>query len=105
MGIYILLSKLTPDGRKTLRERPHRIREVDKELEKIGVKVLEQYATLGQFDFVNIVDAPDNETISEVSVDLCSRGTLDLITLPAIPVDNFIETLNSNKKESKKPKS
>ena len=104
MGIYILLSKLTPDGRKTLKERPHRIREVDKELEKIGVRVLEQYATLGQYDFVNIVDAPDNETISEVSVDLGSRGTLDLITLPAIPVDNFIETLNSDKKEPKRVK-
>lgn len=105
MGIYILLSKLTPDGRKTLKERPHRIREVDKELEKIGVKVLEQYATLGQFDFVNIVDAPDNETISEVSVDLGARGTLELITLPAIPVDIFIETLKSDKKDPKKAKS
>ena len=78
---------------------------MDKELEKIGVKVLEQYATLGQYDFVNIVDAPDNETISEVSVDLCSRGTLDLMTLPAIPVDTFIDTLNSDKKEPKRAKS
>ena len=97
MGIYILLSKLTPDGRKTLKERPQRIREVDNELQKIGVEVVEQYATLGPYDFVNIVHAPDNETISEVSVDLCSRGTIDLITLPAIPVDDFIATLNSGK--------
>ena len=102
MGIYILLSKLTPDGRKTLKERPHRIKEVDKELEKRGVKVLDQFATLGQYDFVNIVDAPDNETIGEVSVDLCARGTVDIITLPAIPVDSLIDLFKNGKIEKKK---
>ncbi|MEE9193264.1 MAG: GYD domain-containing protein [Thermodesulfobacteriota bacterium] len=101
MGIYILLSKLTPEGRKTLKERPHRIKEVDKELEKRGVKVLEQFATLGQYDFVNIVDAPDNETIGEVSIDLCARGTVDIITLPAIPVDSLIELFKNAKIEKK----
>jgi len=101
MGIYILLSKLTPDGRKTLKERPHRIKEVDKELEKRGVKVLDQFATLGQYDFVNIVDAPDNETIGEVSIDLCARGTVDIITLPAIPVDSLIELFKNAKMEKK----
>ncbi len=101
MGIYILLSKLTPDGRKTLQERPHRIKEVDKELEKRGVKVLDQFATLGQYDFVNIVDAPDNETIGEVSIDLCARGTVDIITLPAIPVDSLIELFKNAKIEKK----
>ena len=102
MGIYILLSKLTPDGRKTLKERPHRIREVDDELEKSGVKVLDQFATLGQYDFVNIVDAPDNETIGEVSIDLCSRGTVDIITLPAIPVDSLIDLFKNGKIEKTK---
>ncbi len=104
MGIYILLSKLTPDGRKTLKERPHRIKEVDKELEKRGVKVLEQFATLGQYDFVNIVDAPDNETIGQVSIDLCARGTIDIMTLPAIPVDSFIMSFKNSKDEKKKSK-
>ena len=102
MGIYILLSKLTPDGRKTLKERPHRIREVDKELENRGVKVIDQFATLGQYDFVNIVDAPDNETIGEVSVDLCTRGTVDIITLPAIPVDSLIDLFKNGKIEKQK---
>ncbi len=101
MGIYILLSKLTPEGRKTLKERPHRIKEVDKELEKRGVKVIDQFATLGQYDFVNIVDAPDNETIGEVSIDLCARGTVDIITLPAIPVDSLIELFKNAKMEKK----
>lgn len=102
MGIYILLSKLTPEGRKTLKERPHRIKEVDKELEKRGVKVLDQFATLGQYDFVNIVDAPDNETIGEVSIDLCARGTVDIITLPAISVDSFIKSFKGGKDKKKK---
>lgn len=102
MGIYILLSKLTPDGRKTLKERPYRIREVDNELESRGVKVIDQFATLGQYDFVNIVDAPDNETIGEVSIDLCARGTVDIITLPAIPVESLIELFKNGKIEKKK---
>lgn len=95
MSTYILLSKLTPDGRKTIKERPGRIKEVDKELEKMGVKVIEQYATLGLYDFINIVDAPDNETISKVSVDLCSRGTVEIMTLAAIPIDSFIAALKT----------
>lgn len=95
MAVYILLSRLTPEGRKTVKERPGRIKEVDRELENMGVKVLEQYATLGRYDFVNIVEAPDNETIGRVSVDLCSRGTVELITLPAVSVESLVESLNS----------
>ena len=97
MAVYILLSRLTPDGRKTIKERPGRIKEVVSELESIGVKVLEQYATLGEYDFVNIVEAPDNETIGKVSVELCSRGTIDIITLAAVPVDSLIDLLNKVK--------
>ena len=104
MGIYIILSKLTPDGRKTIKKKPGRIKEVDLELEKVGVKVIEQYATLGPYDFVNIVEAPDNETIGEISVDLCSRGTLELITLAAIPVDVLITSLKKTKSKKKENK-
>lgn len=100
MNTYILLSKLTPDGRKTIRQNPGRMREVVKELENYGVKVLEQYATLGPYDFVNIVEAPDNETIGEVSVDLCSRGTIELVTLVALPVDTLISSLRQSRKDS-----
>jgi uncharacterized protein with GYD domain len=93
MPIYILLSKLTPAGRKTLRERPHRIREVNKELEAYGVKVLEQYAVLGPYDFVNIVEAPDNDTVFRISVELGSRGTVEIMSMPAITIDELIERL------------
>ena len=93
MPHYILLSTLTADGRKTLKSKPDRIKEVNKEIEAFGAKVLSQYAVLGPYDFVNIVEAPDNETISRVSVELGSRGTVKIMSLPAIPLDQFVGRL------------
>lgn len=93
MATYIMLSTLTDEGRKTVKMRPERIKEVNKELEKMGVKVLAQYAVLGPYDFVNVVEAPNNETISKVSVELGSRGTVQLVTLVAIPIDEFANKL------------
>jgi len=95
MPTYILLSTLTPEGRKTVKERPERIKEVNREIEKLGVKVLAQYAVLGPHDFVSIVEAPDNKTIARVSVELGSRGTVKIMTLPAIPLEEFITAIKS----------
>jgi len=89
----VLLSKLTDEGWKTIRERPERIKEVNRELEAFGVKVLNQYAVLGQYDFVNIIEAPDNETVAKISVELGSRGTIHIMSMPAIPIDKFIESI------------
>ncbi len=93
MAKYILLSTLTEDGRKTLKSKPERIKEVNKEVEAFGVKVLEQYAVLGPYDFVNLVEAPDNEAIFKMSVELGSRGTIQITSMPAITVDELIESL------------
>lgn len=93
MAKYILLSKLTEDGRKTLKSKPERIKEVNEEVEAFGVKVLEQYAVLGPYDFVNLVEAPDNEAIFKMSVELGSRGTIQITSMPAITVDELIESL------------
>ncbi|UCE29845.1 MAG: GYD domain-containing protein [Candidatus Bathyarchaeota archaeon] len=93
MPTYILLSKLTDEGWKTVREKPERIKEVNKELEAMGVKVIHQYATLGQYDFVNIVKASDNETIARVSLEMGSRGTIQIMSVPAIPIDEFISAI------------
>ena len=93
MPIYILVSKLTNEGRKTIKNNPDRIRQVDQELAKMGAKVLAQYATLGKYDFINIVEAPDNETIARVSTELGSRGTGEITTLSAIPVFEFVEKM------------
>jgi uncharacterized protein with GYD domain len=94
VGKYIMLTTLTDEGRKTVKMRPERIKEVNKEIEKMGVKVLEQYAVLGPYDFVNIVEAANNETISRVSIELGSRGTVKIMTLAAIPIDKFEKKLS-----------
>jgi len=93
MPIYVMFSKLTDEGRATIKRHPERIREVDKEIEKMGAKVLTQYALLGEYDFLNILDAPNNETVARISIELGSRGTVQLMTLPAIPVFEFIEKM------------
>jgi uncharacterized protein with GYD domain len=92
MATYILLSKLTDEGAATLTKNPERIREVNEEIEKLGVKVREQYAVLGTFDFVNIVEAKDNETILRVSAELGARGSIQITTLAALPIDAFIKS-------------
>jgi uncharacterized protein with GYD domain len=93
MPIYIMMSTLTDEGRKTIKKHPERIEEVNREIESLGVKVLAQYALLGPYDFISILDAPNNEAIAKVSIDLGSRGTVQIVTLPAIPVNEFIQTM------------
>ncbi len=95
MPTYILLSNLTDDGAKALKAKPKRLQEVNKEIEKFGAKVTAQYAVLGPYDFVSIVECPDNETIARVSVELSARGSVRLLTLPAQPVANFVRNLKS----------
>ncbi len=90
MAIYVMLTRLTDEGANTITKNPARIKEVNKEIEKLGAKVVAQYATLGEFDFVNIVGAPDNPTIARVSAELASRGSIRIQTLAAMPIDDFI---------------
>jgi len=97
MPQYILLSNLTDEGWKTVKEKPERIKEVNKELQAYGVKVLSQYAVLGPYDFVNIVEAPNNETIAKVSIELGSRGTIKILSMPAIPIDDFITPIKKKR--------
>ena len=86
---YIMLSTLTPEGVQTIKNNPTRIREVNREIEQLGATVKAQWAVLGQFDFVNVVEAPDEKTIARVSLELASRGTAKYETLVAIPIDDF----------------
>ena len=95
MPIYILLSKLTTEGRRTVKAKPERIKEVNREIEAFGAKVLEQYSVLGPYDFVNIVEAPSNDAITQVSIELGSRGTIQITSMPAISIDNFISMIKS----------
>jgi uncharacterized protein with GYD domain len=93
VATYIMLSKLTDEGRKTLKERPERLQEVNKEVETMGGRVTAQYAVLGGYDFVNVVEAPSNEVIARISVELGSRGTVEIATFPAMAVPTFVQML------------
>jgi uncharacterized protein with GYD domain len=90
MPTYVMLTRLTPDGVQTIKNNPSRIKEVNREIEQLGATVTAQWATLGQWDFVNVIDAPDEQTIARVSLELGSRGTGRYETLTAIPIDDFI---------------
>lgn len=93
MPTYILLSTLTAEGRKTVKPKPGRIKEVNREIEAFGAKVVAQYPVLGPYDFVNIIEPPDNETITRISVELGSRGTIQIMSLPAMPLDQLVATV------------
>jgi uncharacterized protein with GYD domain len=93
MPTYIMLTTMTPDGVQTIKNNPQRIREVNTEIEQLGASVKAQWSTLGRFDFVNVVEAPDEATMARVSLELGSRGTARYETLVAIPIDEFIASL------------
>jgi uncharacterized protein with GYD domain len=90
---YLMLTTLSPEGVQTVKNNPQRIREVNREVEQLGGLVKAQWSTLGQFDFVNVVEAPDDTTMARISLELGSRGTARYETLPAIPIDDFIASL------------
>ena len=93
MATYVMLTTLTDQGRKTIKENPQRIKEVNREVEAMGVKILAQYALLGPYDFINILEAKDNKVVSKVAVELGARGTLQTLTMAAMILDEFIGNL------------
>ena len=93
MASYIMLSTLTDEGRKTLKERPERLQEVNKEVEAMGARVTAQFAVLGGYDFVNVIEAPTNEVMARISMELGARGTIKVTTMPAMPVTQFVDML------------
>jgi uncharacterized protein with GYD domain len=99
MPTYIMLSHLTDEGRKTLQERPERLREVNKEVEAMGAKILAQYAGLGGFDFVNVIEAPGNDAMMRISMELGSRGTIRIETMAALNMGGLVDTLQKKSRE------
>ncbi len=94
MPLYILMTTLTPQGVQTLRSNPARLREVNRDVEELGARVLHQWATLGPFDFVNVVEAPDDATIAKVSIALGARGSSKLQTMSALTIEQLLDTLS-----------
>jgi uncharacterized protein with GYD domain len=95
MPTFIMLSTLGPEGSRTIYENPERVKAVNEEVEALGVKVLHQYAVLGNYDFVNILEAPDEKVMAKVAMMLAARGTLKTHTLVAMPIDDFISGISS----------
>ena len=93
MALYLLLTTLTEEGRKTIEDFPERLKELNTEVEYMGVKILAQYALLGQYDFVNLVEAPGDEVVAKLAIHLSSRANLNTLTLPAIPLDKLVDVL------------
>lgn len=93
MAVYVVLSRLTDEGRKTIKAKPERVKEVNYEISKMGAKVLHQYALLGKYDFLTVLEAQDNVAISRIMLELGSRGTLETMTLSAVPVDELLANL------------
>ena len=99
MSTYLMLTTLTDEGRKTIRDNPERIREVDKEVELMGVKIVAQYAFLGLYDFINIVEAPSDAIAAKLAINLSARGTMQAMTMPAMPVEGLITILKKQEKD------
>jgi uncharacterized protein with GYD domain len=95
MPTYVMLTTLGPDGWETLRENPDRINGVREEVEALGLKVIAQYALMGQYDFLNVIEAPDEQAMAHAAIMLAARGTMRTTTMQAIPVEKLIETLRS----------
>jgi uncharacterized protein with GYD domain len=93
MPTYVMLTNLTSEGVQTLKNNPNRVTEVNKEVEQLGVKVKDQWATLGQYDFITVIEAPDDATMAKVSVELGSRGTMSSQTLAAMPSEELAKAL------------
>jgi len=98
VSVYLMLTTLTDQGRKAIQEDPETLREINKEVEYMGVKILDQYALLGQYDFVNILEAPSNEVMAKLAIRLSAKGTFQTLTLAAITLDDLIDALK--KKET-----
>jgi uncharacterized protein with GYD domain len=92
MPVYIMLTKLTDEGRRTVKEKPQRILEVNKEVEEMGGKILSQYAILGDWDFINVIEAIGNTTIAKIALELGARGTIETTTMAAISVDDLVKS-------------
>jgi uncharacterized protein with GYD domain len=88
-----MLTTLTDEGRKTIKNNPERIQDVNKEVEAMGIRIVSQLSLLGPYDFINILEAPNNEAVVKLAVELGSRGTLQTLTMAAMPIEKLIETL------------
>jgi uncharacterized protein with GYD domain len=94
MPKYLMLTTLTAKGVQTFQANPDRIKEVNRDVEELGARVLHQWSMLGDYDFVNIVEAPDAATVAKVSVALGARGSAKLQSFELIEIDDLLARLS-----------
>ncbi|MFC1872426.1 GYD domain-containing protein [Chloroflexota bacterium] len=99
MSTYLMLTTLTDEGRKTIKYNPEALNEMNKEIELMGIKIVAQYALLGQYDFVNIVEATNDEDAARLAINLSAGGIMQTLTLAAMRVEDLILRL---KKQAQK---
>ena len=95
MPLYLMLTTLTEKGVQTLNSNPGRLREVNRDVEELGARVLHQWASLGEYDFVNVIEAPDDLTLAKLSLRLAARGSVKIESLPLVPIDDFLAALEA----------
>jgi len=91
MATYIMLITLTPEGRAAAREEADYLLALEDKIAAPGVNMMGVYAVLGRFDYVTIVEAPDNESIARFSLDLGVEAGVHIETLPVIPASRLDE--------------
>ncbi|MHB8220549.1 MAG: GYD domain-containing protein [Acidimicrobiales bacterium] len=96
MVTFLMLSTVGPDGAETLRENPDRLKQVNAEVEAMGVRVVAQWALLGPYDFCTVLEAPDEKVMSRVALVLGARGTMKTLTLTAVPVDEYVDAVRAD---------
>lgn len=84
MALYFLLGTLTPQGQKDLNQNPNLITEASRNFSSDGASVLGQYAVLGHYDYVTMVEAGSNDAVARLSAELGAKTGLRFETLTCI---------------------
>ena len=95
MATFIRLVSMTEQGVKNILKFSEQVAEAKKILEANNARFIEVYATLGRYDFVAIIDAPDEKAIAKVSALIASQGNFRAETLPAVPLEEFTKAIET----------
>ena len=89
MPMYVVLSNFTETGRTDVKNTSERLERLAPVGQKLGVKILANAITMGQYDVVTVMDAPDDATIAKVIATVLSRGYVTTQTMRGFTIDEF----------------
>lgn len=93
MTTYIRLVRLTDEGRKLVKEGRSVFEGASRIFEEQGGRIVSAWGTLGSYDFIAVVEAPDDATMMKISALVASGGVLSADTLPAVPMQDFLSSI------------